>query len=38
MIKRMKELAADLWHEKEAYLFCVAILNAIIYFGFKTLN
>lgn len=34
----LKELAADIWYEKEAFIFCVLILDAIIYFGFKTLN
>lgn len=38
MISWMKETLAGVINEWPAFLFCVAILNAIVYFGFRTIN
>lgn len=38
MMNWMKETVAGVINEWPAFLFCVAVLNAIVYFGIRSLN
>jgi hypothetical protein len=38
MINWMKETLAGVIAEWPAFLFCVAVLNAVMYFGLRTIN
>lgn len=38
MINWIKESIAQVINEWPAFLFCVAVINAILYFGIRTIN